>query len=209
VAAATFAAGAILAFLVVRALTGTSVAPGRTTQFTIVPPLAQAITINGLDRDLAISPDGGFVVYVGGVGRQLFVRSIDRLDASLLAGSTGARMPFVSLDGRWVGFFVVEAGEIRKVPIAGGPAVAITRFDQGPRGATWLRDDTLVFATAETDTGLLVVPAGGGEPKVLTKPDTAHKASAIICSRRCSPVATRCCSLLSEMPASRTRRLRW
>jgi eukaryotic-like serine/threonine-protein kinase len=132
VAAATFAAGALLAILVVRALSGTPVAPGRTTQFTIVPPLAQAMTINGLDRDIAMSPDGSFVVYVGGVGRQLLVRSLDRLDATALNGTTGARMPFVSRDGRWVGFFSPETDEIRKVPLIGGPPVSLTRYEQGP-----------------------------------------------------------------------------
>ena len=153
VAAATFAAGAILAILLVRALTETPAAPGRTMQFPIVPPLAQAMTINGLDRDVAIAPDGRFVVYVGGVGRQLLVRPLDRLDATALNGTTGARMPFVSPDGRWVGFFSPETDEIRKVPLVGGPPVSLTHYEQGPRGATWTRNDTLVFATSDTRTG--------------------------------------------------------
>jgi len=171
VAAATFAAGAMLAILIVRALPGTPFAPGRTTQFTIVPPLAQAMTINGLDRDVAIAPDGSFVVYVGGVGRQLLVRPLDRLDATALNGTAGARMPFVSPDGRWVGFFSPETDEIRKVPLVGGPPASLTRYEQGPRGATWTRNDTLVFATSDTGTGLVSVTSGG-ESKVLTTPDT-------------------------------------
>jgi serine/threonine-protein kinase len=43
-----------------------------------------------------------------------------------------------------------------------------------PRGASWGPDDTIVFATGDTSTGLLRVSAAGGEPKVLTTPDSAH-----------------------------------
>jgi eukaryotic-like serine/threonine-protein kinase len=52
--------------------------------------------------------------------------------------------------------------------------VAICRFQGTPRGATWGADDTIVFATNDTSTGLLSVSAGGGEPKVLTRPDPVH-----------------------------------
>src|SRR5262249_35441499 len=40
-----------------------------------------------------------------------------------------------------------------------------------PRGASWGSDNNIVFATSDPSTGLMTVPAGGGEPKVLTKPD--------------------------------------
>ncbi len=43
------------------------------------------------------------------------------------------------------------------------------RFARGKRGP----DDTIIFATGDTATGLLSVPASGGEPKVLTRPDAA------------------------------------
>ena len=39
-----------------------------------------ALTINGNDRDLALSPDGTHVVYVGNSGTQLFVRALDALE---------------------------------------------------------------------------------------------------------------------------------
>ena len=40
------------------------------------------------------------------------------------------------------------------------------------RGATWGPDGTIVFATDATVTGLQRVSAAGGEPAVLTKPDS-------------------------------------
>ena len=45
------------------------------------------------------------------------------------------------------------------------------RYPGTPRGATWGTNDTIVFATNDSTTGCFSVPAGGGEPKVLTKPD--------------------------------------
>jgi eukaryotic-like serine/threonine-protein kinase len=172
IAGVTLAAVLLIGFLLGGALSRPSQSPpGQTVHFTIVPPPAQSVSINGLDRDLAVSPDGRYLVYVGGVGHQLIVRSLDRLEAVPLAGTAGARMPFISADGRWVGFFAGGAGELRKVPITGGPPVTLCRYQQGPRGASWAPDDTLVFATSDTGTGLLSVTTGTGEAKVLTSPD--------------------------------------
>ena len=146
-------------------------------RFAIVPPAAQPLAATNTDRQLAISPDGRNIVYVAGgstVGSgQLMVRAIDRLEAEPLRGITNARFPFISPDGKWIGFFQ-GTGELRKVSITGGPSIALCRIDGTPRGASWGPDDVIVFATADAGTGLLSVPAGGGPPKVLTKPDLAR-----------------------------------
>ena len=165
-------AGAAIALVAGRAMTDRSV-PTRSqlAQFTIVPPPSQYVAINGLDSDLAIAPDGAFFVYVGGAARELMVRPLDRLEARPLDATRGARMPSISRDSRWVAFFAGEVNEVKKAPIGGGPAVALCRYEQGPRGATWISDDTLVFATSDPATGLLSVSSAGGEPRVLTRPD--------------------------------------
>lgn len=46
--------------------------------------------------------------------------------------------------------------------------------DGAMRGASWQRDDTIVFATASPDTGLQRVPVAGGTATVLTRPDRAR-----------------------------------
>ena len=56
-----------------------SAAP-RVSRRPITPSGAAALTINGVDRDLAITPDGSRVVYVGTNGTQLFVRALDALE---------------------------------------------------------------------------------------------------------------------------------
>src|SRR5262249_2677424 len=45
---------------------------------------------------------------------------------------------------------------------------------RNPRGGSWGPDDTIVFATDDPTTGLIRVPAGGGDQNVLTKPDVAR-----------------------------------
>lgn len=123
----------------------------RVTRLTITAPAAAAPSVNGVDRDLAITPDGSRVVYAGVNGTQLFVRALDTLEpSSVFKGAP--RAPFVSPDGQWVGF-VDAPTALKQVAITGGPAVTIAQMDGTSRGATWLPDDTIVFATGAT-TGL-------------------------------------------------------
>src|SRR5438128_10518136 len=58
--------------------------------------------------------------------------------------------------------------------MTGGPAITVARIHDVLAGASWGPDDTIVFATDARATGLLRVPAGGGEPTVLTTPDPGH-----------------------------------
>ncbi len=176
VAGAGIAVMAAVALLAMAVWVGTRLVPARVLQparFAIVPPAPRVLHIQGTDRDIAISPDGGHIVYRAGTGpdgqTQLVVRSLNDLDARPLAGITGVREPFMSPDGRWIGFFT--AAELRKVSITGGPPITICRTVAAPRGASWGPDDTIVFSIADPRSGLLSVPAGGGEPKVLTTAD--------------------------------------
>ena len=143
-------------------------------RFAIVPPAAQPLSISA-DRDLTISADGTQVAYIAGAAgqtAQLMVRAIDQLDAIPLAGITGPRSPFFSPDGRWVGYYAQR--ELRKVSIAGGPAITLCRTAGALRGASWSPDGMIVFATDAAGTGLFTVPAGGGEPRALTIPAQEH-----------------------------------
>ena len=125
-----------------------------------------------LDRDLAITPDGSRIVYVGNRGTQLFVRALDALEP--VAVFTGApRGPFVSPDGQWIGF--VDGNDVlKKVAVTGGPAITLATLDGAPRGATWGPDDTIIVATNNGTTGLQRVAAAGGPTTVLTRPDRAQ-----------------------------------
>ncbi len=101
----------------------------RVSRLTITPPSAAALTINGTDRDLAITPDGTHVVYVGNNGTQLFVRALDAIEpVAIFKGAP--RGPFVSPDGQWVGFG--GNGIIHKVAITGGPSITLASLDGPP-----------------------------------------------------------------------------
>jgi serine/threonine-protein kinase len=148
-------------------------------RFAIVPPSTQPLTLQGFQRDIAITPDGRHIVYrvgpAGTQGSQLVVRSLDQLDACVLPGISSIRSPFISPDGHWIGFFEGEAGgELKKVSILGGPPIALCHFSGNPLEASWGPDGTVIFADSDRSTGLLSVNADGGEPTVLTKPDFSH-----------------------------------
>ena len=143
---------------------------GAPVRFVFAPPPSQPLIIQGTDRDVAIAPDGSFIVYRSGTSGQtqpsFSVRGVNELEPRLLAGTTNGRFPFISPDGRWVGF---QAGsEIRKVAVAGGPATRITSISGLPRGATWGEDNYIIFGSPN---GLRRVHADGGEPTVLTTID--------------------------------------
>jgi eukaryotic-like serine/threonine-protein kinase len=145
----------------------------RVTRLALAPADTAALSINGNDRDLAITPDGSRVVYVGNRGTQLFVRALDAL-APVAVFTGQPRGLFVSPDGQWIGF-VDGTTTLKKVAVTGGPAVTLATLDgNGPRGATWGPDDTIVFATNVGTTGLQRVGAAGGSVTVLTRPDRAQ-----------------------------------
>jgi len=179
VSAGAIAGAALAAGIVWWLMQSTPVTP-QAMRFAIVPP-ASAPLLGSDDRQMVISPDGAHVVYVAAVGSvasrevgdggQLMVRAIDQVEAVAIRGVTNARAPFISPDGKWIGYFDSLA-ELKKVSMSGGPTISLCRcIGAPPRGGSWGPDDTIVFATVERTTGLLSVSAGGGEPMVLTTPD--------------------------------------
>ena len=174
IASAALLVGAAVAALSTWGLTRPPPVTLQPVRFVLTPTAAQTIAMQGNDRELVLSADGTHLVYVAGPDGQLMVRAIDALDAVPLGGITGARSPFLSPDGRWVGFFTRSDGELRKVSIAGGPPVTLCPIVDGPRGGSWGPDDTIIFADANANTGLLRVAAAGGAPTVLTTPDAAR-----------------------------------
>jgi serine/threonine-protein kinase len=116
-----------------------------------------------------VAPDGRSLAFIGRTTENdsapplLYVRHFDRLNAEPMPGTEGAVAPFYSADGQWIGFFA--GGVLKKVPIGGGPAIAITSAPI-QRGAWWSADDTIVFGSAE---GLTRVRASGGTPEVILR----------------------------------------
>lgn len=128
--------------------------------------------VTGYQPSVAVSPDGRTVVYRArrdGV-TQLVARRLDALEAVPIAGTTNATGPFFSPDGQWVGFD--GDGVLKRVPLAGGAVVDIVAAPGGVT-ATWLSDDTIVFAT-NTSRVLQRVSASGGAVTPLSALDVAR-----------------------------------
>ena len=181
IAAVGAAAAALVGALATWSLVRPQPPPAPPTRFGIVLAPAHALALSINDRDLAVSADGQRLAYTAGADAQIMVRGFDQLAARPLSGITDARAPFLSPDGRWVGFFSrleegldagpVFAGSLRKASLTGGPPVIVCELSGTSRGASWALDDTILFATNDPSTGLLRVAAAGGEPTVLTTPD--------------------------------------
>jgi serine/threonine-protein kinase len=120
--------------------------------------------------DIALTPDGSRLIYAD--GNQLYVRALNSLTPTPLARlGSAARGVFVSPDGQWVGFFDGST-QIKKVAITGGPVTTVATIDgNGPAGAAWGEDGTIVYATVFSAKGLEAVSSDGGEQAVLTTAD--------------------------------------
>ena len=176
VAIASVVGGALLATLALWTFTRPAPpAAAPLARFTITPPAALPLTLSlqAAARDFAVAPDGSFLIYRSGHAGQLVVRWLDQLDAAPLTGIESAVMPFVSPDSKWIGF-VQDDLALKKVAVTGGAPVTLTRLPVWPRGASWVDDDTIIIGTNSLTTGLLRVPAGGGDPTVLTTPNRAR-----------------------------------
>jgi serine/threonine-protein kinase len=129
---------------------------------------------SGTDRSLAFTPDGSRLGYITRDARQMFVRPLDALEpVPILSTAAYIKGMFASPDSRWFGF-VENNFTLRKIPVTGGAPVTVLTMDGPSRGAAWGTDDTIVFATGASDTGVQRVSSSGGPVTVLTRPDHAR-----------------------------------
>jgi len=137
-----------------------------------VAPAPAVLSIANTNRDFALSPDGSFFVYMAteGAARNLYIRRLADLEPKLLRRADRYFELFVSHDGRWVAFNDESDYTLRKIDVNGGPPVEIARIGSELLGATWGDDDTIVYAV---DAGLFRIPASGGTPVAVVKPDTS------------------------------------
>jgi serine/threonine protein kinase len=171
-ATACFVSGLLMGALIVAAWIIWSsgyVPPPRQTRLVIAPPPEAPPFSDSIGSDLAVSPDGRYMAYLGipGSSPQLFLRSLDRIDARALAGTEGARQPFFSPDGQWIGFWLPGKNELCKVSVEGGPIIPISKTPSGNLyGASWGPEGRIVFASA----GLYSVSDTGGDPAPVSAP---------------------------------------
>jgi len=119
---------------------------------------------------VVLSPDGtrlAFLAQDDARKRMIYVRDVEQLQATPLAGTEDARDPFFSPDGKWIAFFA--DGKLKKIATQGGAAVTLCDAP-APHGGSWGADDSIVF-TPDRRTVLFRVSASGGKPEPVTQLD--------------------------------------
>jgi serine/threonine-protein kinase len=170
------AAGALAAILVATVVVSVAVArsnrdappavAGAPLQQFDVDLRADATLGSEVGPDVVLSPDGTRLVFVArdsaGLSH-LYVRRLSEPTSVRLAGTEGARVPFLSPDGRWVGFW--SRGKVKRTAVDGGsPVVLCDATDL--LGASWGTDGHIVAAINPTGR-LWRIPETGGAPRPL------------------------------------------
>lgn len=123
---------------------------------------------------IALSPDGQALAFVARDLEldqdRIYLRRLNDHKVTALPGTEGGTDPFFSPQGTHLAFFA--DGKMKKVSVAGGPAITIADTPNS-RGGVWLADDTIVYSPEYT-TGLLTISASGGTPETLLELDTEN-----------------------------------
>jgi serine/threonine-protein kinase len=125
-----------------------------------------------ISRQMAISADGEVIVFADSTDRgwSLFRKRRADEEPVPVPGSEGGRSPFLSPDGRWIGYFLADGG-LYKVGIDGGTSVRMTAgaTNRFYYTAAWLADNSVVFTSGDSG-GVFRVSASGGPAKALRVP---------------------------------------
>ena len=144
--------------------------PTRMTRVSIELGADASLSWNISGSATILSPDGALLAFVAqkdaSDGAHIYVRRLDQLQASPLAGTEDAASPFFSPDGQWIAFFA--NGKLKKISVSGGAVVTLCDAPAG-RGGTWADDGTIAYSPANlAGISLMRVSAAGGKPDRLT-----------------------------------------
>jgi serine/threonine-protein kinase len=169
-------AGAVLAWAAVRPSP-----PARVTRLSVKLPEGQGLAAVPGNR-LALNADGSRLLYHGHAleEEQVWLRPLDRLEATPVPGTTAAGLFFPSPEGARIG--MRSSGGLYIVPLDSGPPIKLDVL-VGYDGGTWSEDGYLYLdgitggLTSQMRSGgtvgLVRVSASGGELEVVTRVDTA------------------------------------
>ncbi|MBL0172091.1 MAG: protein kinase [Gemmatimonadaceae bacterium] len=152
------------------------------TRVSLALPDSQRLADAATQFRLALSPDGRTVVYSGGERNssktQLWVRKLDELRATPLAGTEGAMNPAFSPDGQRIAYVVsAPVRTLKIVPVTGGPSVTVTDSVVDVGGVSWSADGYIYYDGKLPGDGLARIRAAGGKPEIATTPDSAARES--------------------------------
>ena len=190
VAGASIVSSVVLAAVLGVVLYRTSAAgsrPDSLFRFEAAPPEGGFFSLNPGMTFFALSPDGSHLAFLSttesdspatGMSSRIWVRTMTDVEPKALDGTDGAASPFWSPDGSSVAF-VALLGKLKRVGLGGGAPVHVCDLPVSPMHGTWGAPDpadpewpggAILLGTA-TGTAILAVPAGGGVPREMVKPD--------------------------------------
>ncbi len=131
-----------------------------------------------------LSPDGRRLAFVasprGGQLGQVWVRSLDTLEAHALPGTENAGLVlFWSPDSRSLAYGDLTTQSdpqrsgtlaLKRVEVSGGPPQTLCQTGNSVPTGSWSREGVIAFSHG----GIFRVPAAGGDCAALTKPDNAR-----------------------------------
>ena len=172
--------GAALAVIALLLLAATfrdaAIVPARPVSLTLLT--APGTTLVSGTAAASPSPDGTQIAFVArdrANQEAIWVRALGSSAATRLAGTEGATGDvFWSPDGQEIGF--VAEGRLKRIAASGGPATTMATITGGNLGATWNRDNVIVFALANR-TALYRVAASGGPTTQVTTLDATRENS--------------------------------
>ena len=170
------ALAAALGFAAARMTAGDGSARPMVSRFVVATPPDHRLDGSGLTM-LAISPDGGTLVYAGHGARgvQLYRRRLDELVATPIAGTEGASNPLFSPDGQWISF---TAGPmLKRMSAAGGAVVPVPTGPLFPQGGIWL--DNVTLAVTGLDGAIYEIDSEG-KSRVVAGPDSSRGESVLL-----------------------------
>ena len=139
----------------------------RTVRFSLAIPLGTRVQ-NIFGHVVAFSPDARRIAYAGegGTGSVIWVRDLDQNHVTALATAGQPEAPTFTPDGKSIVFRSMDEGRVYRMPVAGGPRVALYESSV-PSRVTFLGADTMLFSRPVPGSSrrrLFTIPLAGGTP---------------------------------------------
>lgn len=140
---------------------------------TVLPPRGINYD-NSIGSNLTISPDGKYIAFIGtdstGTSK-LWIRPINSLTPRPLTIAGPESYPFWSPNSETIAYF--DKSKLMKISLDAGTSLPICDVVSG-RGGSWNPNGTIILSPDPTG-GIYKVPASGGKPEEILKPDTTNK----------------------------------
>ena len=150
----------------------THAAPVESVRFTIEAPAGMSLYDGFIERQFALSADGRSLLLTAGSHSALFLRRLNELRSTPVAGIDHATDFQLSPDGEFVVYSTGTTSIIRKVRASGGEAsIPVTLLaDSAPSRFSWTRGTDILYTNAA---GLWRLPSSGGLPRRIVARDTS------------------------------------